>query len=187
MLAVAFVCTRFYGYIFGMSTIEVKTDHKPFSRSHSIKHQLYRLQKMIMSIQKYSVDLVYRPGKQLVIADTLSRAYLTDQSDCCTSFKFEVNVISTLPISKSKLNQLQSLTQSDSHIQQLMQLTEKGWPDHKSKVPSQCLPYWSFREEISFSDGILFKGEKIITPKAMQSEMLKLIHGSHLGIARSLS
>ena len=140
-----------------------------------------------MFIQKYSVDLVYRPGKQLVIADTLSRAYLTDQSDYCTSFKFEVNVISTLPISKSKLNQLQSLTQSDSHLQQLMQLTEKGWPDHKSKVPSQCLPYWSFREEISFSDGILFQGEKIITPKAMQSEMLKLIHGSHLGIARSLS
>ena len=54
-------------------------------------------------------------------------------------------------------------------------------------MPSQCLPYWSFREDISFSDGILFQGEKIIIPKAMQSEMLKLIHGFHLGIARSLS
>ena len=52
-------------------------------------------------------------------------------------------------------------------------------------MPSQCLPYWSFREQISFSDGILFKGEKIIIPKAMQSEMLKLIHSSHLGIAKS--
>jgi len=79
------------------------------------------------------------------------------------------------------------MTQSDSDLQQLIQVTQKGWPDHKSKVPTQCLPYWSFREQISFSDGILFKGEKIIIPKAMQPEMLKLIHRSHLGIAKSLS
>ena len=54
----------------------------------------------------------------------------------------------------------------------------------KSKVSTQCLPYWSFRDQISFSDGILFKGEKIIIPKAMQLEMLKLIHSSHLGIEK---
>ena len=133
---------------------------------------------MIMSIQKYSINLVYCPGKQLVIADTLSRAYLPDQSDSHTSLEFEVNVVSTLPISKPKLNQLQSMTQCDPDLQQLVQITQKGWPDRKSKVPTQCLPYWSFREQISFSDGILFKGEKIIIPKAMQSEMLKLIHRS---------
>ena len=90
-------------------------------------------------------------------------------------------------MSKPKLDQLQSMTQSDSYLQQLMQLTENGWLDHKSKVPSPCLQYWSFREQISFSDGILFNGEKIIIPKAMQPEMLKLIHRSHLGIANSLS
>ena len=142
---------------------------------------------MIMSIQKYSINLVYCPGKQLVIADTLSRAYLSDQSDSHTSLEFEVNVVSTLPISKPKLNQLQSMTQCDPDLQQLVQIIQKGWPDRKSKVPTQCLPYWSFREQISFSDGILFKGEKIIIPKAMQSEMLKLIHRPHLGIAKSLS
>ena len=59
-----------------------------------------------------------------------------------------------------------------------------GWPDYKSKVPTYCLPYWSFRDQISFSDGILFKGEKIIIPKVMQPEMLKLIHSSHLGIEK---
>ena len=189
MLAIAFGCTRFHQYIFGMPTVEVETDHKPLEAI--FRKPLYqapaRLQKMIMSIQKYSINLVYRYGKQLVIADTLSRAYLPDQFDSRTSLEFEVNVVSTLPISKPKLNQLQSMTQCDSDLQQLVQITQKGWPDHKSKVPSQCLPYWSFREQISFSDGILFKGEKIIIPKAMQPEMLKLIHRSHLGIAKSLS
>ena len=122
MLAVAFGCTRFHQYIFGMPTIEVETDHKPLEAI--FKKPLYqapaRLQKIITSIQKYSINLVYRPGKQLVIADILSRAYLPDQSDSHTSFEFEVNIVSTLPISKSKLDQLQSMTQPDFDLQQLI-------------------------------------------------------------------
>ena len=115
MLTIAFGCTRFHQYIFGMPTIEVETDHKPLEAI--FRKPLYqapaRLQKVIMSIQKYSINLVYRSGKQLVIADTLSRAYLPDQSDSHTSLEFEVNVVSTLPILKPKLNQLQSMTQCD--------------------------------------------------------------------------
>jgi len=65
-----------------------------------------------------SINLLYCPGKQLVIADTLSRAYLPDQSDSHTSFEFEVNVALTLLISKPKLDQLQSMTQFDSDLQQ---------------------------------------------------------------------
>ena len=67
------------------------------------------------------------------------------------------------------------MTDSDLALQQLMQLTMDGWPDHKSRVPIHCLPYWSFWDQVSFSNGILFKGEKIMIPKAMQPEMLKLI------------
>jgi len=38
------------------------------------------------------------------------------------------------------------------------------------------LRFRTFRDQISFNDGILFKGEKIIIPKAMEPEILKLIH-----------
>ena len=186
MLAVVFGCTRFHEYIFGMPSVEVETDHKPLEAI--LKKPLHqaplRLQKMIMSIQKYQINLIYCPGKQLVIADTLSRAYLTKQPDDSTSFEFEVNVVASLPISKTKLEQFQSMTQSDSALKQLMKLTLDGWPDHKSQVPTECLPYWSFRDQISSSDGVLLKGEKLIISKAMQPEMLKLIHCSHLGIEK---
>ena len=64
---------------------------------------------------------------------------IPEQPDSPTSFDFEVNVISALPISTSKLEQFQSTTQADSALQQLMQLTMEGWPDHKSKVPTQYL------------------------------------------------
>lgn len=143
MFAIVFGCTRFHEYIYGMRTIEVETDHKPSETI--LKKPLYqapaRLQKMIMTVQKYSIDLVYRPGKELVIADTLSRAYLPEKSDMPPHTDFEVNVLCTLPISNSKLLQLQTETQSDPVLQQLKTMVEKGWPINKHEVPRQCSPF----------------------------------------------
>ena len=65
-----------------------------------------------------------------------------------------------------------------------MQLCTDEWPEDRSKVPAKCLPFWTFRDQISFNAGVLFKGEKMIIPKTMQPEMLKLIHSSHLGIEK---
>ena len=111
-----------------MQTIEVETDHKPLETI--FKKPSYqapaRLQKMIMTVQKYSTDLVYRPGKELIIADTLSRAYLPEKSDMPPHTDFEVNVLCTLPLSNSKLLQLQTETQSDPVLQQLKTMVEKG-------------------------------------------------------------
>ena len=71
LLAIVFGCNKFHDFIYGMSTIKVETDHKPleFIFKKPFYQAAARLQKMIMSIQKYPIDLVYRPGKQLVIAD----------------------------------------------------------------------------------------------------------------------
>lgn len=122
MLAMAFVCTRFDKYIYGMPTIKVESVHKHLEAI--FKKPLHQapvwLQKMIMSIQKYTINLVYCPGKQLAITDILSRAYLSEQLDNSTAFKFVVNVISAMLISNSKLEQRQMMTQSDSALQQLM-------------------------------------------------------------------
>jgi len=93
MLTIVFGCNKFHPYLYGMPTIEVETDHKPLE--FILRKPLYpaptRLQKMITSIQKYPINLEYRLGKQLVIADTLSRSYIKDSTDSSTSFKFEVN------------------------------------------------------------------------------------------------
>ena len=47
----AFGCTRFHEYIYGMSTIEVETDHKPLEAifKKPLHQAPARLQKMIMS------------------------------------------------------------------------------------------------------------------------------------------
>jgi hypothetical protein len=40
-----------------------------------------RLQRMLLRLQSYKVDLVYKPGSQMLLADALSRAYLSESSD----------------------------------------------------------------------------------------------------------
>jgi len=134
---------------------------------------------MIMSIQKYPINLVYRPGRELVIANTLSRAYISDLTDNCTSFEFEVNTLATVPISDKK-----NCTYSKKRLSSTtLDTTLYRWMA-KWQIKNQCLPFSTFPDQISFNDGVLFKGEKIIIPKAMQPEMLKLIHSSHLGIEK---
>lgn len=41
---------------------------------------------------------------------------------------------------------------------------------------------WTFCDEISHVDGLLFKGSKLIIPKSMQQKMVDIVPESHLGI-----
>ena len=38
-----------------------------------------RLQRMLLRLQRYEIRMTCKPGKEMIIADTLSRAYLTDK------------------------------------------------------------------------------------------------------------
>ena len=61
----------------------------------------------------------------------------------------------------------------------------EGWPEERSQLPSDMKPYWDFRDELSVYDGIIFKGERVVIPKDMQSEILHMIHYSHQGLVKS--
>ena len=71
---------------------------------------------MILTIQKYSLNVVYHPGKDLVLPDTLSRAFLQDDNKLLEE-KFKVNTLSTIPMSDIKLAELQEETKRDNQLQ----------------------------------------------------------------------
>lgn len=51
-------------------------------------------------------------------------------------------------------------------------------------MPHNIQPFWTFREEISFAPGLLFKAEKFIVPLQLRPQMLDKIHESHLGVVK---
>ena len=48
-------------------------------------------------------------------------------------------------------------------------------------MPTVLLAYWSYRDELSAQNGVLFKGQRVIIPEKMRSEMLRKVHDAHLG------
>lgn len=68
----------------------------------------------------------------------------------------------------------------------LKETSLQGWPTNKRDLDSELTSYWNFRDEISIVDGILLKGDRIITPEKLRPEMLKILHSSHLGQAKCI-
>lgn len=66
----------FHCYVYGLPTFTVETDHRPLESiiKKSLNDMSPRIQRLVIRIQRYDFELVYTPGKHLVLADTLSRA-----------------------------------------------------------------------------------------------------------------
>ena len=88
-LAIVFACTKLSQYITRTELITVESDHKPLQSifKKSLLSAPGRLERMILRLQKYNIDVVYKPGSQMYLADHLSRAYLADQGEPRDSFR----------------------------------------------------------------------------------------------------
>ena len=75
MLAVVFGLERFRHYTYG-GKVTVVTDHKPLVAicSKPLSKAPKRLQSMLLKVQKYNFEVVFKPGSEIPVADTLLRA-----------------------------------------------------------------------------------------------------------------
>ena len=180
-LGVVFACERFHVYIYGRSVI-VETDHNPLiaiSKKH-LCDAPPRLQRLLLRIQKYDLKLEYTPGKLLVVADTLSRAFSPKQVASSTESEVHVHVCaikSGLPVSERKWAELAAATENDSVLQRVIRSITEG----KANCPN---PYVTFVDELCVVDGVILKGERVVVPDSMKAQMLTLIHEGHLGIEK---
>ena len=76
LLAIVFSTERFHQYTYGRSVI-VESDHKPLESilAKPLVSAPKRLQRMILRLQRYDLDVRYKKGSELHLADTLSRHY----------------------------------------------------------------------------------------------------------------
>ncbi len=95
LLAIVYGCEKFHQYIYG-KTVQMETDHKPLETifKKSLQKAPPRLQRMLMRLQLYDLHVSYKPGKELYIADTLSRAYLKEQTEPLLEDELQVHSLS---------------------------------------------------------------------------------------------
>ena len=100
-------CTKFHQYVYGKK-VNVQTVHKPLEAlfKKSLFQAPQRLQRMMLRLQRYDLQVEYEPGKNMFIADTLRRApEVSNETTANKNDEFEVLTLENLPVSEVKLEQ----------------------------------------------------------------------------------
>ena len=138
---------------------------------------------MRMILLCYDLEVVYKPGKEMLIPDALSRAVLDDEPPRNEDEYEVMSVISQMPVTDNRLIELREKTAEDPVLQEVINLVIHGWPE--VQIPHEVRPFHTFRNEITFCNGIPFRENQIIIPTVMRAEMLRNVHSSHQGIVKS--
>ena len=190
-LATTWACEKFNDFILGKDIL-IETDHKPLVPlfgSKNLDELPPRIQRFRMRLMKYSFNICHIPGKDLVIADTLSRAPLR-KSPTKTDIRlnedlnlYVANILEGLPATERRLEEIRLHQQDDEVCRKLQEFSTEGWPD-KSKLNSALNAFWPERTSITFQRGLLMKDSRLIIPSSLRLDTLDKIHAGHQGIRK---
>ena len=185
LLSIVFACDRFDAFVYGRDLVNVETDHKPLEAIFikPLAATPKRLQRMLLRLQKYNLQVKYKKGKEMLLADTLSRAYLPEVN--ATEFTREVEDIDHhvwLPVTEDSWQQLRNAAADNPVQQKLPDIIRIGWPENRALVSECVRPYFDVRDELTIQNELVFQGQQIVVPAVLRKELMEKTHASHIGI-----
>ena len=129
LLAVIFACIRFNTYLQGCR-FTVQSDHKPLEMIHlkSMHNMPPHLQRMLLQLQKYDMKIEYKPGSEMLLADTLLR--------CPARYSQEIKLdlhVDYIAFTSAWIETLRETTCKDSVLSTVYQLVQHGWLKESAK------------------------------------------------------
>ena len=144
-------CMEKWHYLYGKHEITVHSDHQPLETilRKPLSRAPRRLQRMMLRLLNYHFTVQYKKGKELFVADTLSRAPLADgpQSSRMTQeydlFRVDFTQMNPSPnlVKPGTMNQIREETGKDPSLMTLNKVVLGGWPSLKSEVPDEIRAY----------------------------------------------
>lgn len=190
-LAAVWACERFDRFLIGLESFVLETDHKPLVpliNTKDLSDTPLRCQRLLTKLMRFKPKAIHKPGKDMVIADTLSRSPLPHtKQDTVIHDDIEMyvhEITSCWPVSDEKLEQIRRETQKDVNVKMALDYTTTGWPDYKEDVKLAARDFYAIRGELSSHEGLLIRGDRIVIPFSMRREILDRIHDGHLGITK---
>jgi hypothetical protein len=80
-------------------------------------------------------------------------------------------------------DRVREATTSDPIMLELLETIEDGMPDSKMLLPPSLREYFSFREHLSTTDGVILYKDRIMVPPALRDEVLRALHSAHQGVS----
>ena len=177
LLVVFFGLEKFRQYTYGRPE-QVQSGHKPLESI--MRKPLHmaprRLQRMLLRLQGYDIDLVHRSGLNMELSDTLSRAYLQEGGTPVEIEVESINVIHSFPFDSTRLDDIRASMETDERMQELKKFILKGWPDKRSHVPGPARQYFGVRDELTVQEGFIFRGESVVVRNDLRKQMIQRIH-----------
>ena len=169
LLSVVFACERFQTYLLGRE-FTIGSDHKPLEMI-ALKNLVAappRLQRMLLRLQPFDCNIKYKPGKEMLLADALSRL----PSPANTTIELDMR-IDHHGFTTERIRQIETETATDTDIVHSLQLSH--WMDGQqgeTEFLALTRQYWDQQDELSIDNGLLMKGPRIVIPGCQRERTL---------------
>lgn len=188
----SWACDRFDQYLLGQSRpFIIETDHKPvvvIMNTHDLEQCPPRLQRLKRSMARFYCRVVFVPGKDLLVADTLSRAPVdTDGSgERVQEMDQYVSVVALagLPVSDVLFEDIRQATLQQKELSALPYL-RGSWPSCRKGAKVEARRFWDIRHTLSVEYGVVPRGDQIVIPQALRESMIQKAHEGHLGLVKT--
>ena len=138
LLGVVASMEKSHTFCYRRSTI-ILSDHKPLTSivRKGLVNAPPRLQWLLLRLQKYNFEILYKPGKSMIFADHLSHNIHPEASRMPTipDLNLEVSALE-LNTSPSKLDNIRQESECDPQMLMLKELIIQGWQKDIKAMPT---------------------------------------------------
>ncbi|KAJ8356780.1 hypothetical protein SKAU_G00195740 [Synaphobranchus kaupii] len=137
-LAGVWASERFYHYLCGLESYKPLTDHKPLVtliNSKDLDKAPLRCQRLLIRLMKFNPVAVSMPGKELIVADALSRHpnKNTETGELAVEVQAYVDAVEQNETErKSILEQIKEEKRRDEDLQRVLSCIKQGWSESKA-------------------------------------------------------
>lgn len=179
-LALIFGLKKFHRYLYGRN-FTIYTDHQPLlgilgEEKPTPALAAARMQRWAMTFAAYRYRLKYRKGKNMDVADALSRlpqvVQAEEESAECLS------VFQCLPL---RADEIAKASRRCLTLSRVADFTLNGWP---SCCSEELKAYYVRRDELSLEQGCVTWGVRVAIPEVLRYRVLDLLHDEHPGASR---
>ena len=186
MLAVVWALEHFDIYIKGDSFV-VLTDHQPLIGiwGKTTTRATARLERLMLRLQPYEFKLKYKKGTENE-ADYLSRHPVGEKTTRKSWVDKQIAHVINGAIQPYETHltksEIQEATKQDSELNEVIEILAGIKPRHMLSGA-----YKRVQDQLSFADGLVLRGDRIVVPTALQQKAVDVAHSSHLGIVKTKS
>lgn len=135
----------------------------------------------------YDLDFKYIKSKDLLIADALSRSHTTNHTRSQSEEEIEtIGLVIQDKSVTSHLNEIAEEIAQEKVLQSVIHHISENLFISKRRLPIDVLPFWCCKDQLSFNDGIICRGDRIVVPATLRQSLTEKLHQAHMGVESTL-